>query len=238
MKLEELTWPEVEHYLKTNKTIIVPVGSTEQHGPTGILGIDWISARDIAFAVGENTKTLVAPALPIGMALHHMGFPGTISFTPSTYLLVIQEIIHSLAAHGFERLVFVNGHGGNIAPITTAFSESLIRYPQIELELVNWWHLPETTAYEKQFFSEQNGFHATCGEIAVTMHTQPQAYRATRPFKYTPTPVKHAWPLSPSEFRKTFHDGRMGSNPELSTAAHGEKIFQLAVDAISRKLAK
>lgn len=236
MNLQEKTWPQVEEYLKTKKHIILPVGSTEQHGPTGILGIDYLSSWEIAQAVGEKIQTLVAPPLCFGMALHHMAFPGTISFTPLTYIQVLTEIIQSLARHGFNRFTLINGHGGNIAPITSAFSQIKQNNEHYNMKLINWWHLPVVTEQEKKWYGEENGFHATCGEISVTMHTHPEAYKDVPKMSFQSTGDRPYWPLGPQEFREFFPDGRMGSNPALCSREHGEVLFNLAVDSISRTL--
>ncbi|HEY1079540.1 MAG TPA: creatininase family protein [Bdellovibrio sp.] len=236
MNLQEKTWPQVEEYLKTKKHIIVPVGSTEQHGPTGLIGIDYLSAWEIAKAVGEKTKTLVAPPLCFGMAVHHMAFPGTITFSPLTYIQVITEIIQSLGRHGFTKFTFINGHGGNIAPLTTAFCQAKQDKETYDIKLVNWWHLPEVTAYESKVFGNENGFHATCGEISVTLHTHPEAYKNVAKMSFTATKERPHWPMAPQEFRETFPDGRMGSNPSLCSAEHGKVLFNLAVDSISQKM--
>lgn len=240
MRLSEMTWPKVDEYLRTKNTILIPVGSTEQHGPTGLLGIDFISSQRIAEEVGRRSDTLVCPVLPYGMAQHHMAFSGTVSLTPLTYVAVLKDIIQSLVAHGFRRLIFVNGHGGNIAPITTAFSETLAGGESHSLELINWWHLPEGIAYEKEVFGDENGFHATCGEISVTMHTEPEAYARIGPPTFEPTFEPTAkdtpWPLSSKRFRELFPDGRMGSNPALANPHHGKILFEKAVGAILKRL--
>lgn len=236
MNLQEKTWPQVEEYLKTKNHIIVPVGSTEQHGPTGLIGIDYLSAWEIAKVVGEKTNTLVAPPLCFGMAVHHMAFPGTITLSPLTYVQVITEIIQSLARHGFKEFTFINGHGGNIAPLTTAFCQVKQNNEDYNIKLFNWWHLPEVTQYENNVFGEQNGFHATCGEISVTMYTHPEAYKDIPSMHFLPTGDRPHWPMAPEEFRKTFPDGRMGSNPSLASKTHGEMLFKLAVDSICQKL--
>lgn len=236
MKLAELTWPQVETYLKSKKTVIVPVGSTEQHGPTGVIGIDFLTALKISEEVGETTNTLVAPPVAYGMALHHMAFPGTVSLTPTTFIAVIVDIIKSFAKHGFEKIIFVNGHGGNIAPLTSAFSQYLQNDEKTDLKLINWWHLKEVTDYENEHFKGENGFHATVGEISVTMHTHPNAYSKIEKMSFQPTAERTAWPLSPTEFKKIFTDGRMNSNPALASAEHGKKIFDIAVNAIINQI--
>jgi creatinine amidohydrolase len=234
---EERTWPEIDDYLKnTSQTVIFPVGSTEQHGPTGILGIDYLTSQSIAHQVGEKLGLYVLPPLAFGMAQHHLAFPGTLSLRPSTYLLVIQDLISSLTVHGVKKIWFINGHGGNIAPLTTAFCEYLDRHQSVDLQLINWWHLPEVTEYEREVFKDQNGFHATCGEISLTQFTHPQAYTREVPKDLKPGPQKTRWPLSPEECRKLFPQGHMGGLPTLANAEYGQKIFQLAVEACAKRI--
>ncbi|MFM7367821.1 MAG: creatininase family protein, partial [Sphaerospermopsis kisseleviana] len=84
MLLHLSTWTEVETYLQQSQGIIIPIGSTEQHGPTGLIGTDAICAEAISRGVGETTQAMVAPTINVGMALHHTAFSGTISLRPST----------------------------------------------------------------------------------------------------------------------------------------------------------
>lgn len=238
MKLSETFWPHVEEYLKSKKTILLPVGSTEQHGPSGLIGIDYLSSEKIAEAVGEKTQTLVAPVLPYGMAVHHMGFPGTMTLSPITYVQVVTELLQSLLKHGFEKIIVINGHGGNIAPITTAFCQAKQNNETADLKLFNWWVLSDVVDYEKIHFKEENGFHATCGEISVTQFTHPKAYENCTHPEYPKTVVRPLWPMSPAQYREHFPDGRMGSNPALSNALHGEALFHRAVSQIAEEMSK
>src|SRR5262249_27996337 len=123
MQLHLLSWPEVEAYLEKSKTILIPIGSTEQHGPTGLMGTDAICAEVIGRRAGEEAGILVAPTFNVGQAQHHMAFPGTMTLRPSTIIAAMVDWARSLARHGFERLYWLNGHGGNIATMTAAFSE-------------------------------------------------------------------------------------------------------------------
>ena len=89
MELRFSTWQEVDVYLQDSKTIILPIGSTEQHGPNGLIGTDALCPESLAIALGENTGALVAPTIPVGMAQHHMAFARSIT------LLVILGLLRS-----------------------------------------------------------------------------------------------------------------------------------------------
>ncbi|MDQ6982846.1 MAG: creatininase family protein, partial [Mariprofundus sp.] len=123
MQLALSTWQEVEAYLKHSTGIVIPIGSTEQHGPNGLIGTDAICPEKIAFGMAEAVNILIAPTISYGMSQHHMAFTGTITIKPSTLIRVVADVVESLRQHGFTHFYFINGHGGNIAPVTSAFSE-------------------------------------------------------------------------------------------------------------------
>jgi creatinine amidohydrolase len=153
------TWPEIERWLRQSRTVLIPIGSNEQHGPTGLLGTDWLCPEIIAHeAHRRGGEILVAPTFNIGMAQHHLGFPGTISLRPSTFQSAVCDWVDSLARHGFERIYFLNGHGGNIASIEAAFSEAYAKYSfakqtcRFMLRLRSWWQLPGIGSWPKRCF--------------------------------------------------------------------------------------
>ena len=148
MLLVEATWMEIEAYLATSRAIVMPIGSVEQHGPMGLIGTDAMCADIIARRAGDLGGFLVGPTLALGMAQSHLAFPGTISLKPSTLMAVVQDVVSSLSNAGFQRIVFLNGHGGNIATVAAAFGEihaqrSVQPNPdRLELSLKSWFDLP------------------------------------------------------------------------------------------------
>src|SRR5262249_36425904 len=120
MLLHLQTWPDVEAYLKTSVGIIIPIGSTEQHGPNGLVGTDAICAEAVARGVGEAAGALVAPTIAVGMAQHHLGFPGSMTLRPSTLIAVVRDNIVSLARHRLRPFYFIYGHGGHLPTASAA----------------------------------------------------------------------------------------------------------------------
>ncbi|HIK33679.1 MAG TPA: creatininase family protein [Oscillatoriales cyanobacterium M59_W2019_021] len=238
MRLHLQTWLEVEAYLQQSTGIILPIGSTEQHGPTGLIGTDAICAEAIALGVGEATGAMVAPTIHVGMALHHLAFPGSMSLRPSTLIRVIDDCVTSLAKAGFTRFFFINGHGGNIATLKAAFAQTYDRLADLNLpsadrvrcQVGNWFMCGSVYKLAKELYGNEEGSHATPSEVAVTQYIYPDA------IKQAPLDPKVAsgHPIySAADFRQHYPDGRMGSNPALATPEHGKQFYELAVKELS-----
>jgi creatinine amidohydrolase len=240
MLLHRSTWPEIEAYLQRSKTVVIPIGSNEQHGPTGLLGTDWMCPEIIATEAQKSADLLVGPTFNIGMAQHHLGFPGTISLRPSTFIAALVDWTRSLAAHGFERIYFLNGHGGNVATIEAAFSEiyALASFDRrvcgYAMKLRNWWELAGVMALANRQFPSGHGSHATPSEIAVTQWAYPEDIKtANYAPQIAPTgPIREA-----ADFRARYADGRMGSDPALATPEKGGELVAMAAKALVEEVA-
>ena len=241
MLLAKSTWAEIDARLQRSRAVAIPVGSNEQHGPTGLLGTDWMCPEIIAHhASRAGGDILVAPTFAVGMAQHHLGFAGSISLRPSTMIAAIRDWTVSLAAHGFERIYWLNGHGGNVATIEAAFSEIYAeasyhgRPRGFALKLRNWWELPGVLRLCSRLFPEGHGSHATPSEIAVTQYAYPDAIKAANYApRIAPTgPIREA-----ADFRARYPDGRMGSDPGQATPEKGGEIVELAAKGLLEELA-
>lgn len=110
--MQNISWTDVKAYLeeRDSPTAVVPIGSTEQHGPHLPLGVDGYEAIGIAEGLAEQADLLVAPPIWYGDADHHLAFPGTFSLSSETVIAVLKDIYQSLLHHGFENIITVNGH--------------------------------------------------------------------------------------------------------------------------------
>ena len=234
MRLQLMTWPEVETYLKRSTGIIIPIGSAEQHGPTGFIGTDALCPEIVAETLAEQVDALIAPTISVGMAQHHLGFPGSITLRPTTLIAVIGDMVTSLARHGFDRFYFVNGHGGNIATVKAAFDESYAESSlgtarhnraSVRCGLRNWFECPSVREIEAAEFGAANGSHATAGEVSLTYFGYPEeGKRISSASKLSPEIAPEGSFYDCEDYRRRFPDGRIGSDPTLATADIGARL--------------
>ncbi|NKB28570.1 MAG: creatininase family protein [Rhodobacteraceae bacterium] len=234
MKLDHMTWPEVEAYLTRSAGIILPVGSTEQHGPMGLIGTDSLCAEAIADSAAELAGSIVAPALRYTPAAFNMGFPGTISIPESLFEAIFTEVLGSLAHHGFTKIYVLNAHGANIAPMrrsADALGESRVR-------IRSWWDFDAVNLLRQEFYGGWEGMHATPSEISITQalyRSVAPGVAAAPPRRLEPDEMKaragdnHG---SPDRHKAEFPDGRVGSHSALAKGEHGHALLGAAARAV------
>ena len=122
--LYERRWPEIAEYLSRDDVALLPVGSTEQHGPHLPVSTDAAEAIAVAVGAGQKAGVLVAPPVWYGWTPHHMAYPGTITLRPETLTAVVEDICQSLIYQGFRRIIIINGHRiANLPPIEIAIAK-------------------------------------------------------------------------------------------------------------------
>lgn len=116
--LADLCYPDIQEYLKTKDLILIPMASTEQHGPHLPLKTDTVTAEEVARRVAQQIQVLYTPCIWMGYSPQHLHEPGkgrgTITLRAETLLNLMHDVARSLIHHGFNRLIFVNGHGSNV----------------------------------------------------------------------------------------------------------------------------
>ena len=233
MRLEHATWQEVETYLKRSNGIILPTGSTEQHGPMGLIGTDTICAGEIATRAAEQASALVAPAMGWTPAPFNMAFPGTISISEGLFEALVREIIQGLSGQGFRHFYVLNGHGANLAPLRRVAADlSGIR-------IRSWWDFEPVNALRQEFYGDWEGIHATPSEVAITQalyRVVPPGDASVPPRRLSPEFIaelagdRHG---PPDEHRRDFPDGRVGSHSALASPDHGRRLIETASVAVA-----
>ena len=170
--LGEMTNPEVEAHIRdrADKAIVlIPIGSTEQHGPHAPLGTDAIIPTEIARRVAADVGAVVAPTVPYGLSYPHAGFTGVVFLRMSTFAALVEDLCLQFATMGFKRIVFVNGHYDNTYAIAYACAAVGDRLPAgTRAYPINYWDAlsPDEAA---EFFDPANGLHANKGETSAVM---------------------------------------------------------------------
>jgi creatinine amidohydrolase len=132
--LHEMTWPEIEALVAETTTVLLPMGSTEQHGPHLPEGTDTYVPAHLCELVAERTGVPIAPPVWFTTCEQHMAFGGTISLRPTTLIALLRDIWGSLARHGFRHVVVLNGHLGGAHPaILSAIDEFQLDVPGVKI---------------------------------------------------------------------------------------------------------
>jgi len=175
-------------------------------------------------------EAAVGPTLSVGMSEHHMHFPGSITLRPTTLGAVVRDVILSLARHGFRRVFFVNGHGGNTASINAGFFEAYGEAPLlveggdgVRCVCAEWWYTASAQKLSQELFGDRDGDHASASEVSVTAAAYPEHLKSAD-MAADPPPSTHVF--GPADFRRRYPEGRMGSYPALASVEAGRRITE------------
>ena len=250
--LQEMTWTDVRDYVARNDMVIIPLGSTEQHGPHLPLGTDFILATDISKLISARTGVVVAPVLCAGYSLYHSGFPGTLSLKSETVAEVLFETAQMLMKYGFRRFLIFNYHGGNSLAQQTAIHR--INHETEATAVAVGVGGPLEGGEEEPFLD----WHAGVGETSIVLYLEPQLVhmeRAEKPtMHFTPQveelkklaeknpDLENVWSSLlgvPAETKKGGSSRELSSNgiwslgdPKTATREKGQKIVQETVDRV------
>jgi creatinine amidohydrolase len=129
----KLTWPEMNDALELGKVVILPTGSTEQHGAHLPLDTDLFLVESVCRELAQRApdKVLVLPGIPYGLNMHHFDFPGTIHIEPQHFIDFCLDVTKSVAYHGFKRIALVNGHGSNMPMVDLIARRTVLETPSL-----------------------------------------------------------------------------------------------------------
>ncbi len=242
--LGEMTNREVEAFVADHTTVIVPTGSTEQHGPHGPLATDTIVPTEVARRVAQEVGAAVAPPIGYGLSYPHAGFTGVVYLRIPTFMALVEDVAVGLATMDFRTVVFLNGHYDNTLAIAYACANAAERLPEGTRAFpINYWD--GMTAEEAgEFFGPTAGLHANRAETSAVMAIDEglvdieRANAEMPPFPEvgSPAAVHTAFFFStPGSVYRASHSGTWGDAREASVE-YGRRYLDVVVAATLRML--
>ena len=239
MYLADQTWPELGEYFAEESVAVVPLGSTEQHGPHLPLSTDHRIAESLARAAADRAGYLCTPTVNVGVSVHHKQFHGTMWADPPEFRDYVENFSRNLAYHGIDRIVFVNAHGGN----QTHLREVGRRLREDEVAYAVEWMWDESIPDLVNDLFEVNGPHGGPKETAMMMHIDPDLVReekleAARDGGASEWPIEDAYVHGARNFYDSIdntENGVLGDQTD-ATPEKGEELFEAAADQLVRLL--
>jgi creatinine amidohydrolase len=230
MQLAEMNWPAVEA-LDKNTPVVIPVAALEQHGHHLPVFTDSMITGEIVRRVSERAgeRVLFAPLTWLGNSDHHLDFAGTLSAAPRVYLDLLGGLCENFLTHGFKRIMFLNGHGGNDVPGKQTTFEVRQRHrsrSDLLLLFATYWNLADARKIGALNFVQSQMGHACEWETSMILRIAPNLvgdYRSAKAVEFGNAfePASRAWITKDRTV-----PGHIGS-PQAATAEKGETLLEI-----------
>ncbi len=221
---EDLRMPEFSAWREEHRTVILPVGSVEEHGPHLPLGTDTFHALEVARRAAELRPVVVAPPLYYGLCRSTREHPGTVSISGETLKALVTDLGREFHRQGAMNLVIMSGHAGgtHMAALVEAGETLLAELPDLQVAVVNLLDLlREVVAARPELVQTRGDSHAGEVETALMLAMSPHLVKGTAPAE---------WPTFPKYLlvrdKRRYWPGGVWGDPAPATAAQGEKILQ------------
>ncbi|MGE4492664.1 MAG: creatininase family protein [Syntrophotalea sp.] len=229
MIIEDMTMPEFVAGLEKTRTVYIPIGSTEEHGPHLPLSTDTLQAVSVGRRLAERRCIFVAPAIPYGVCRSTCCHPGTLSITTQTLKALVRDVVVSLYRHGLRNFILLTGHAGGThsAALIDAGEELLERFNDLKIAVLTEYQL---AAEEGRGLIETEGdTHAGEIETSRMLHSHPHLVRgdAAREFPRFPKGIL-------VRDKRKFWQGGVWGDPGKASAEKGLRIEELVVSALDR----
>jgi len=250
-RYEKLTWPEINQAIEAKKVVLVPIGSTEQHGPHLPLDVDVVCPTGVAHAAARliPDEVLVMPPIVHGYTGHVMDFPGTINIHWEHFIKFVMDVGKSLAYHGFKKIVLLNGHGSNVPNLDLA-ARRINLETDAECVASSWWMM---LSVDKNFMPSwrQSKFPGGCAhacelETSVYLYLDEDnvrkdriedgeiAFHVTHPSDFQWVDLFSAGPGAAISWTASYSDSGVLGQATLATKEKGERAVKEAAGQLAR----
>ncbi|HYR59090.1 MAG TPA: creatininase family protein [Chthoniobacteraceae bacterium] len=229
-----LTWEEIAQLRADGMdAVLLPVGAIEQHGPHLATSVDCVTAEKLAHAVSAETGIPVLPTQPYGCSLgHSRRWPGTLSLQPQTLIDCIVQVAEWCYSFAFKRLIIINGHVTNFAPLRCALEILRSKFDDILVAIRNVADVSQRVRAE--FFADAEDWHANAAETSLMLELAPALVRPERIADAHDPDRTHGLFFS-HPVNHTSRNGVTG-HPITATAEHGRQLFAMMVEDLAGQL--
>ena len=235
LHMDRLTWAEVKLEIENGRdTVVVPFGSTEQHGRHMPLGTDAVLGDEFGWALADRLDAFLAPTVRFGCSEHHLSFAGTISLSEDTFRRIVKDVVASLSRHGFLRIVLLPTHGGNFKPLAEALGDF---EPVDDVKVIAFTDLEHlvSAAFESSnacgINPAQSGAHSGEWETSLMLVFKPEQVKMDRAAEGFVGPLSEIMEKVFDGIHNLDENGVLG-DPRPATAAAGEKYFEDIIDSL------
>lgn len=236
-RLELLTWPEVEQLLAEGcRTALIPLGSTEQHGPHLPFATDsWIAEALAERFCARVADAIRLPVVSLGCSTEHMDFPGTLDLRAATLAMVLEDVLRSAARHGFERAFVFSAHGGNYDALARALPSLRVAAAPMEVaaftDLARLMKVFHRLSAAERVTPEASGHHAGEFETSILLGLRPGHVRRAAFARGFVEPVADAQQLFYPGLRRSAPDGTVG-DPRQAAGERAGRYLDAWVDLL------
>lgn len=251
-RYEKHSWPEIGKAAENGKMIVIPTACVEDHGRHMPIDMDIEAVKAISRrTASERDDTLVYPVVQNGYDPHHMHFPGTTSIQWETFVNHLIDIGTSLTHHGFDKILFLNGHGSNHQLVNQASRQIMIQDPDVQAAMLSWWQMKEVHKVIQEMGDGGYEGSAHAGEIetSVYRHLHPELVEMDKTVQENGYPdSKHFYQFSEEftgktrpgsstavmmmEWWSTFSESGVLGDATVATEEKGEALLNAAVEGL------
>jgi creatinine amidohydrolase len=237
-RYNRLTWPEMNDAIAAQKLVILPTASTEQHGKHLPLDVDLFLCESVCLEVGRRAadQVLVLPPIAYGLNLHHIDFPGTVHIEPETFIAFCLNITKSVAYHGFQKILLVNGHGSNTPLIDLVARKTVLSTPSLCFATGYYAFLMKAfeSIRETKIIAHADEF-----ETSLYLHLAPERVQMSlaeedndRMGKFVSSDSTSNYPVRFNDFWGRWTKTGVHGDPTKATAEKGKVLFEAAVNGL------
>ena len=245
IRMEDMNWPDIKKAIDEGyTTVVVGVGSTEQHGPHLPTKTDTMIGDMMAFRFAlEWDKALQAKTIPVGCSEHHLAFPGTLSLKASTLKAIISDYTESLVGQGFKTIIYLPSHGGNFSSVREAIEEQQKKFPQHKItgytDLMGLMNCLFKVSAEYGITPEEAGAHAGENETSLILAFAEQLVSKERfaPGYLGPLGEKEVKVIMEKGMPALSERGVLG-DPSRASAEKGATYLEKVVDFLIKEVKK